>query len=57
MHELITLVNGSGMVPAVIAVLEGRVDIGGNPFALLRLMPLLVSTPASAALPVPRTSA
>ena len=45
MNEMIPLVTGGGgMVPAMIAVLEGRIGISGNPFALLKLMPLLMAS-------------
>lgn len=42
MQEMIPLVLGGSFVAAAIAVLEGRIGIGGNPFALLRLLPLLL---------------
>ncbi|MBI5535338.1 MAG: hypothetical protein HY898_21600 [Deltaproteobacteria bacterium] len=45
MNEMIPMVTGGGgMIPAVIAVLEGRITISGNPFALLGLMPLLMGS-------------
>jgi len=51
MKEMIPLVTGGGFVVAVIAVLEGRVSISGNPFALLRLMPLLFASDKVRTLP------
>lgn len=43
MEEMIALVAGSGSsIAAIIAVLEGRIHIRGNPFALLRLLPLMI---------------
>ena len=43
MEEMIALVAGSGStIGAFIAVLEGRLSIRGNPFALLRLLPLML---------------
>jgi hypothetical protein len=44
MKEMIPLVTGGGLVVALIAVLEGRISISGNPFALLGLMPLLFAS-------------
>jgi hypothetical protein len=56
MKEMIPLVTGGGLVVAAIAVLEGRISIGGNPFALLRLMPLLMASgKKNAALPAQGT--
>jgi hypothetical protein len=53
MKEMIPLVTGGGgLVPAMIAVLEGRIEISGNPFALLRLMPLLLAPARRPAAPV-----
>jgi hypothetical protein len=44
MEEMIALVSGSGStIGAIIAVLEGRITIRGNPFALLRLLPIMLN--------------
>lgn len=51
MKEVIALVTGGNFVVAAIAVLEGRIGISGNPFALLRLMPLLLPHGKTKALP------
>jgi hypothetical protein len=51
MKEMIPLVTSGGLTVAVIAVLEGRVSISGNPLALLRLMPLLFASNKAKALP------
>jgi hypothetical protein len=53
MKEMIPLVTAGGLVVAAIAVLEGRISISGNPFALLRLMPLLLGSGKKKALPAP----
>jgi len=43
MEEMIALVaGGGGAMGAVIAVLEGRLKVRGNPFALLGLLPIMV---------------
>lgn len=43
MEEMIALVaGGGGTIPAIIAVLEGRLKVRGNPFALLALLPIMV---------------
>ena len=56
MEELVPLVaSNTGTVgtylAAVVAVLEGRISIGGNPFALLGLLPLMLSRKPRKALP------
>jgi hypothetical protein len=43
MREVIPLVTGAGYASAFIALLEGRVSIRGNPFALLSLLPILMN--------------
>ncbi len=64
MEEMIALVAGSGStVAAIIAVLEGRIGIRGNPFALLGLLPIMIkkvkpppappAAPPAPALPLP----
>jgi len=50
MEEMIPLVLRGSFVVAAIAVLEGRIGIGGNPFALLGLLPLLLGRPKRPAL-------
>lgn len=43
MQEMVDLVAGDGgTVAAVIAVLEGRIGIRGNPFALFGLLPIMI---------------
>ncbi len=43
MDEMVALVAGDGStVAAIIAVLEGRIGIRGNPFALLGLLPIMI---------------
>jgi hypothetical protein len=43
MQEMVALVAGSGStIAAIIAVLEGRLGIRGNPFALLGLLPIML---------------
>jgi hypothetical protein len=42
MEEMIALVAGGGTIAAIIAVLEGRLKVRGNPFALLALLPIMV---------------
>lgn len=51
MEEMIPLVLRGSFVLAAIAVLEGRIGIGGNPFALLGLLPLLLGRRKAPALP------
>lgn len=51
MEEMIPLVLRGSLVAAVIAVLEGRIGIRGNPFALLGLLPLLLGRRKAPALP------
>jgi hypothetical protein len=42
MNEIVPLVTGSGgIVAAAIAVLEQRIHIAGNPFALLSIAPIM----------------
>jgi hypothetical protein len=56
MHEMLDLVSAGSLGAAVIAVLEGRISIGGNPFALLGLLPVLLETPhPPPALPPPES--
>ncbi len=56
MGEMVALVSGGGgIVAAAIAVLEGRVSIRGNPFALLRLLPIMIGKLPQKALPPPAT--
>lgn len=68
MEEMIALVAGSGStIAAVIAVLEGRIGIRGNPFALLGLLPIMIKkvkpppalpvAPSPPALPPPHPGA
>lgn len=42
MQEMIALVSDGGLVSSIIAVLEGRIGIRGNPFALLGLLPIMI---------------
>lgn len=58
MQEMVALVAGDGgTVAAAIAVLEGRIGIRGNPFALLGLLPVMIKkVEVPAALP-PSTGA
>jgi len=52
MGEMVELVaGGGGLIVATIAVLEGRVSIRGNPFALLGLLPIMVGKTPKKALP------
>jgi hypothetical protein len=44
MQDLLSMVTGGGLVGPVLA---GRVRIGGNPFVLLRMLPLIRATPAA----------
>jgi len=59
MDEMIALVTVSrSFIGACIAVLEGRLSVRGNPFALLRLLPIMlrkVDNPTVAIAP-PRTN-
>jgi len=56
MGEMVAMVSGGGgLVASVIAVLEGRVSIRGNPFALLRLLPIMTGKLPRKALPPPAT--
>lgn len=57
MEEMIPLVLHGHLLAAVIAVLEGRIAIRGNPFALLGLLPLLLGRPAARSLPAPTQEA
>ncbi len=51
MQDMIDLVAGDGgTIAALIAVLEGRISVGGNPFALLGLLPIMVKKVKSASL-------
>ncbi len=52
MGEMVELVSGGGgLISSAIAVLEGRVTIGGNPFALLGLLPIMLGKVQVKALP------
>ncbi len=53
MGEMVALVTDGGLVLATIAVLEGRISIGGNPFALLGLLPIMTGKVAPKALAQP----
>lgn len=45
-QEFVALVMAGSVLAAVIAVLEGRVCIGGNPFALVKLLPIMLTKKA-----------
>jgi hypothetical protein len=52
MGEMVELVSGGGgLISSMIAVLEGRVTIRGNPFALLGLLPIMTGKATKKALP------
>jgi hypothetical protein len=57
LDEMVALIaGGGGLVDAAIAVLEGRVGIRGNPFALLGLLPILLTRPPAPAKALPAPS-
>ena len=49
--ETIALVTSSSLIGAFIAVLEGRITVRGNLFALLRFLRLMLARPKAPALP------
>ncbi len=70
MEEMVALVTDGGIISSMIAVLEGRIGIRGNPFALLGLLPIMIkkvktppalpaaaAPPAATALPAPTLAA
>lgn len=54
MGEMVELVSGGGgLIASMIAVLEGRISIRGNPFALVGLLPIMTGKAIKKALPAP----
>ena len=55
--EMVRLVTAGGSVAALGAVIAGRVSIGGNPLALLGLLPLMTGRMSRRELPPPPAGA
>lgn len=57
LQEMVDLVTGGSILAAVIAVLEGRITVRGNVFALWSLLPLMTARAQPKALLPPDTGA